>query len=166
MATIEPNLAKLEEMAHYLIFRCQNKKNFGKTVLFKLLYFSDFNHYKKNFEPISGEQYRKLEFGPAPAHFQAILKNLHDSGAIDYEEQKNEKEPWIFRSVKDPEIKLLAKNELETIDCVIKKLGHMNATEISRLSHEDNPYKASKLNEIISYGLVHYRSEDIESKVE
>lgn len=166
MTKKEPNLAKLEEMTHYLIYKCQGKKNFGKTVLFKLLYFSDFNYYKKNFESISNEQYKKLEFGPAPIHFQIVLKSLYDNGAIDYKEQKKDKEPFVFKSTKDPNLKILTKDEISTIDQVIKKLGHLNANEISKLSHEDNPYKSSKLNEIISYGLVLYRSKEVEDKVE
>ncbi|MFA4907858.1 MAG: Panacea domain-containing protein [archaeon] len=162
----QTNLAKLEEMTHYIISKCDSKNTFGKTVLFKLLYFSDFNHYKTHFEAISNEEYRKIEHGPAPKHFNLVLERLAKGGKVEYKENKKQKEPWVFKSKVEPQIKYLNNDELKTIDRVIKKLGHLNATEISSLSHSDNPYKATKLKEIISYGLVFYRPEDIERQVE
>jgi len=160
------NLQKLEEMAHYIVDQCQSKDNFGKVVFWKLLYFSDFNHYKRKFSAISNEQYRKIDLGPAPCHFDKILENLQAKGKIEVTPNKNEKEPWIFRSLEKPQTEHLNKDELATIDNVIHKLGHLRAGEISDLSHEDNPYKASEDGKIISYGLVFYRNNDIQAKVE
>ena len=42
-------------MIHYIIYRCQKKPNFGRTILYKLLYFSDFNFYELYEKPLSGE---------------------------------------------------------------------------------------------------------------
>lgn len=162
----QTNLAKLEEMTHYIISKCGNKKTFGKTVLFKLLYFSDFNHYKNNFEAISNENYKKLEFGPAPEHFNLVIEKLSKEGKINYTERKYKAESWSFKSMVEPNLNLLTEKEIRTIDKVIEKVGHLTATQISNLSHEDNPYKASKLNDIINYGLVFYRSKDTERQVE
>ena len=38
---------KFKCLLSYIINRCENKKNVGKTVICKLLYFSDFNYYEK-----------------------------------------------------------------------------------------------------------------------
>jgi len=70
------NSEKLSEMVHYIIYKCGKNTNFGKTVLYKLLYFSDFNHYKKNNKSITNEEYRKIEFGPAPVHIAIIIDKL------------------------------------------------------------------------------------------
>jgi uncharacterized phage-associated protein len=166
MAENNPNLAKLSEMTHYIISKCQKKEDFGKTVLWKLLYFSDFNYYKNNFEAISNEEYRKLEHGPAPKHFDKILQQLVNEKKVDYQESKEDFDKWTFKSLVNPELKFLEKKEVDAIDKVIQKLGHCKGQELSNLSHEDNPWKASKINEIIDYGLVFYRSKAVEDRVE
>lgn len=166
MTENEPNLAKLSEMMHYIIAKCQDNGDFGKTVLWKLLYFSDFNYYKNNFEGISNEEYHKIDFGPAPKHFDRVLNKLITAKKVECEESKASFETWKFKSLKNPDFKFLKKEEIQTLDNVIKKLGHCKAFEISNLSHEDNPWKASKNNEIIDYGLVFYRSKAVEDRVE
>lgn len=166
MTKVVPNISKLAEMTHYIIYKCQPMPHFGKTVLYKLLYFSDFNHYKKYFGAISNEEYRKLEFGPAPSHFDNALDKLTKDEKVEYFAPKKDGDAWIFKPLKKPETTLLNNEELQTIDKVLKKLGCMNATKISKLSHEDNPYKSSKLKEIIDYNLVFYRDEFVEKQVE
>ena len=39
----KPVNEKLKETAYYILNKCASGNFFGKTVLFKLLYFSDFN---------------------------------------------------------------------------------------------------------------------------
>ena len=39
---IEFNLGKYKAVIHYIISKCGFKDNVGRTVLYKLLYFSDF----------------------------------------------------------------------------------------------------------------------------
>jgi transcriptional regulator with XRE-family HTH domain len=41
---------KMKDMILYILGKCAQKPNIGKTVLNKLLYFSDFNFYEKNGE--------------------------------------------------------------------------------------------------------------------
>lgn len=157
---------KFLEMVHYIILKCQNNKDFGKTVLWKLLYFSDFNYYKKNFKAISNEEYRKIEHGPAPKHFDKAIEKLIKENKIECQVSKGKYEKWKFKSLKEPQINFLQKEEIQTIDKVIQKLGCCKAKEISNLSHEDNPWKVSKNYELIDYGLVFYRSKEIEARVE
>ncbi len=53
-------------MLHYIIYSVGNLPHIGKTVLWKLMYFSDFDYYELYEKHLTGEQYRKLEHGPAP----------------------------------------------------------------------------------------------------
>lgn len=41
------NNEKFKTVLSYIIYRCENKDNVGKTIICKLLYFSDFNDYEK-----------------------------------------------------------------------------------------------------------------------
>jgi uncharacterized phage-associated protein len=157
------NSEKLSEMVHYIISKCSSNPNFGKTVLYKLLYFSDFNHYKKNNKSITNEDYRKIEFGPAPVHIAIILDKLEKEKKI---ETKQFPQNTKYKLLEAPKLSKLSKEEISTIDKVIKKLGAFSATQISNLSHKDNPYLVSKDKEIIDYDLVFYRAESLEKQVE
>jgi hypothetical protein len=50
----------------YILERCAGKTNAGETVLYKLLYFSDFNYYEMYEEHLTGAKYRKLPYGVVP----------------------------------------------------------------------------------------------------
>ena len=52
---INYNPEKFKAMIHYIIGRCEFKDNLGRSVLFKLLYFSDFDNYEIYEQSISGE---------------------------------------------------------------------------------------------------------------
>ena len=60
---------KFKAMIHYIISRHQFKDNLGRVVLFKLLYFSDFDNYEIYEKSISGETYLGKRMGPVPSHF-------------------------------------------------------------------------------------------------
>ncbi len=64
------NIEKFKQVLHYIIHQCGSLENVGKTVLFKILYFTDFDYYELYEEKLTGEPYRKLPLGPAPVHFE------------------------------------------------------------------------------------------------
>lgn len=154
----EFNREKYKQFLHYIIHRCAGIENVGKTVLFKISYFSDFDYYELFEEKLTGESYRKISYGPAPCHFDELVKELEDEGKIiqlttqygSYDQQK-------YLSQKTPDASLLNGNEIQVIEEVISKYSHMNATQISEFSHGDMPYKATEDNDIIDYELVFYR---------
>ena len=57
---------KFKNVLLYILERCAGKPNVGETVLYKLLYFADFNYYELYEEHLTGAKYRKLPFGPVP----------------------------------------------------------------------------------------------------
>lgn len=73
---------KFKDLLHYLIFRCGARNNVGKTVLYKLLYFSDFNFFELYEKSLTNESYRKLPRGPAPIHFDVAIDELIDEEKI------------------------------------------------------------------------------------
>ncbi len=161
----KPVNEKLKETSLYILDKCAEGKFFGKTILFKLLYFSDFNFYKLHYISITGENYRKLPFGPAPCSFDEIMDNLSGEGKIKIIVNKTNGS-YKFKVLKEPKIELLNGEEIKIIDKVIEKIGHCNATEISKLSHSDTPWQVTNDKEIINYDLVFYRDKETINKVE
>jgi len=154
----EFNKEKFKQVLHYIIASCGHTDNVGKTVLFKLPYFSDFNYYELYEEKMTGETYIHIPRGPAPRHFDEITVELEAEGKISHFETKyygrNQNK---YVSLSEPDTSLLSEQELKVIKDVLEKCAQMNATEISELSHKDMPYKATKEGCEIDYDLVFYR---------
>ena len=67
---------KFKQVLHYIISKVGTRDNVGKTVLYKMLYFSDFDYYELRNKSITGENYFKLPNGPAPSHFEKNVEEL------------------------------------------------------------------------------------------
>lgn len=152
------NKDKFRELLHYIIHECGSKENIGKTTLYKILYFCDFDYYELHETPITGETYLKLEHGPAPEHFAKAIAELRAKKLIKiekavyggYDQEK-------FLSLIEPKLANLSAPEKLVVDKVIGKLCNMNASQISSYSHLDMPWKATQERDIIDYKLVFYR---------
>lgn len=149
---------KIKQLIHYLIYKCQNKKTFGKTVLFKLMYFSEFNYYELYGKSITDEIYKKLPHGPVPNNFNECFSELK------IENKVNEKNNPFYNdiisrygSLKKPDTSLLSDKELNVIDDVIKNLSNLNSVEISEYCNGDNPWRLTKFHSKINPEFVFYR---------
>lgn len=149
---------KFKDVLHYIISKCGNKKNVGKTVIYKLLYFSDFNFFELYEHSLTNEDYRKLPYGPAPIHFDICIKELENENRIKVETQEDyfNKPMFKYNSLKKPK-NVLEPKELDVINDVISKLSKMNANQISEYSHGDMPWRATEEMDIIDYAYVFYR---------
>jgi uncharacterized phage-associated protein len=58
------------------------KINPWKTKLNKLLFYSDFTHFKQTGFSISGATYKAILLGPVPNNFQSIYEFLSDNGIV------------------------------------------------------------------------------------
>src|SRR5450759_887933 len=149
---------KFKNVLLYILERCAGKPNVGETVLYKLLYFSDFNYYELYEEHLSGASYRKLPYGPVPLSFEKIVNSMIEKGEIKKikTEYFNKLQTRYLPLQKADLTKLLA-SQKEVIDKVIEQMSDLSAVSISHYSHNDMPWKASKECEIISYELAFYR---------
>jgi len=155
------NKPKFETVLLYILNECKDLPNVGKTVLFKLLYFIDFDSYELREKSITGETYCKLPRGPAPEHFESIITGLKKKNAIKEERilVGPDIEQHHFHALIKSDLKLLDGEELKIINNVIQKLSSMNARQISAYSHGDLPWRATPSNEVIDYNLVFYRDD-------
>ena len=154
----EFNKEKFKAVLHYIVNKCGCRDNVGRTVIFKLLYFSDFNFFELYENSLTNEVYTKYPRGPVPYHFHEALNEL-----VNEEKVLEKSVPFLnynkynYSSLKKPDISILTDKELEVIDDVIEKLSSMNATQISDYSHGDMPWKATEDREPINYAFVFYR---------
>lgn len=160
------NKEKFKTVLLYIVSRCENKSNVGKTVLCKLLYFSDFNCYEIEEKSITGETYIKFEKGPLPDHFLEIEEEMIENGELNKTKIKYPNyEQFKYSIIRFPDLSLLTSNELSIINDVIDKLGDMTANEISEYSHGDTPWKIAEDQEKLDPEYVFYRDEKYSVRV-
>ena len=160
------DMEKFKMVLHYIIYKCGFRNTVGRTVLHKLLYFSDFNYFEQHNQSITNEEYRKKERGPVPIHFESAIEELKEEGKVRLGKRRLPCGKVMNRyfSVTAPEIDL-SEDELSVIDKVIKDLSHMNGKQIGEHSLFDEPVKLTDDGETISYDLVSSRVSESKNKV-
>lgn len=150
---------KFREVLLYILEKTAGKFNVGQTVLYKLLYFADFNYYEKFEEQLTGAKYIKNHFGPTPVAFKSIIDEMIAKKEVAVDCNKFfGKDQTKFIALRRANLRVINGAEKEVIDDVLQKLSDMNAKQISEFSHEDTPWKIAKDGESIDYEAVFYRS--------
>ena len=149
---------KFKNVLLYILERCAGKPNVGETVLYKLLYFADFNYYELYEEQLTGAKYRKLPYGPVPQKLDSIIKQMIDDGYLQRVKTAYQGYPQTrYLPLQKANLTELLASEKEVIDRVIEQMSDWSATAISNYSHKDIPWIASKEGEEINYELAFYR---------
>ena len=152
---------KLKNVILYILEKCGGKPNIGETVLYKLLYFIDFDNFEIFGKPITGMNYVNRQFGPVPA----VKEYINTVGEmIDYEQLKVFAQEYYgltqkrYVALVNYDSDSLSLREVRVIDSVINRLSNMGAREIEKYVHEDAPWKLTKEKEIIPYFLAFERN--------
>ncbi len=151
-------ISKFKNVLLYILERCAGKPNVGETVLYKLLYFSDFNYYELYEEHLTGAKYRKLPFGPVPQKLDTIIGQMIEKGQLQRVKSEYHGYPQTrYLPLMKADLTKLMASEKEIIDRVIEQMSDWSAAAISNYSHKDMPWLASKEGAEINYELVFYR---------
>ncbi len=76
---------RLREAALYVIEKCRNAEWFGLVKLNKMLWRADFEAFATRGQPVTGRQYQRLRYGPAPVEMPSVLNDLKKDGYIEVE---------------------------------------------------------------------------------
>jgi transcriptional regulator with XRE-family HTH domain len=151
-------VSKFKNVLLYILERCAGKPNVGETVLYKLLYFSDFNYYELYEEHLTGAKYKKLPYGPVPQNLDTIIGQMMETGMIQrIKTEYYDKMQTRYIPLTKADLTELKASEKEVIDKVIEQMSDWSASAISSYSHKDMPWLASKEGEEINYELAFYR---------
>ncbi|MDP2641279.1 MAG: DUF4065 domain-containing protein [Candidatus Yanofskybacteria bacterium] len=154
---------KFEQTLLYILAKIGGKPNIGQTVLYKLLYFIDFDYYEKFEDQLIGAKYIKNHFGPTPVMFAKFIERLEKEGKVEKIKSKfykHEQTKYLVNPNEALDLSALSAQELAHIDWEIDRLGDLTATQISALSHLDTPWVAAKDREPLEYEHVFYRPEE------
>jgi len=125
-------VTKLKNVLLCILERCAGKPNVGETVLFKLLYFSDFNSYELYEEHLTGANYRKLPFGPVPQKLDTIIGQMIEQGQLQRVKTEHCGYPQTrYLPLVKSDLTELRASEKDVVDRVIEQMSDWSATAIS-----------------------------------
>jgi transcriptional regulator with XRE-family HTH domain len=155
----QKNLEKFREVLIYILNKVGAKSNIGETVIYKLLYFIDFDYYEKYEEQLIGATYMKNRYGPTPLEFRKIVDQMIAKGELIEAKDKYFEYPQRkYLPLRKADLSLLRGNEIEVIDDVLDRLSDMNSRQISDYSHNDVPWLTTEDGSVIEYEAVFYRT--------
>ena len=155
------NINKFKEVLLYILGKIGSRPNIGQTVLYKLLYFIDFDYYEKFEEQLIGATYIKNTYGPTPISFAKIVKQMEAEGKlVEVKSKYFDRDQTKYIPVTEADVSSLRGQELKHIDDALLRLAHLTAKQLSELSHKDTPWLVAKDREILDYEYVFYRPEE------
>jgi len=155
----QESVDKFKQTLLYITEKIGALPNVGQTVLYKLLYFCDFDYYEKFEEQLIGAKYIKNHHGPTPIAFRKIVDDMISNGEIEELKTKYFQYDQIkYLPVQKPNLSTFSAREIQHIDEVLSRLANKSATELSNLSHEDVPWVTAEEGQEIDYEAVFYRT--------
>lgn len=165
---IEFNSEKFKQLFLYILEKCGSKPNVGETVIYKLLYFCDFDFFEIKELPLTGMKYKKMQFGPVPdqSMFLKVIREMRENGMIERLTRSYLGNTMQTKYINFAPADLSCFNfeSIKIIDAVINRLSDMSARQIEDHSHADHPWQAASDNEEIDYSSVFSRTGEFAQK--
>lgn len=153
---------KFKHVLLYILKKVGGKPNVGMTVIYKLLYFIDFDYYEKYEEQLMGLAYIKNHHGPTPILFKRLVEQMIKNNEAEMIKSKFYHFPqtkFLINPAIEPNLTILNGQEKEHIDWELQRLSDLTATELSLLSHKDVPWISAETGNQLDYESVFYRTE-------
>ena len=141
---------KFRELLLYIAKQSESDPRFGSVKLNKVLYYSDMRAYLELGESITGATYQHLQEGPAPTALLPVRRDMIDDGDATMEPRR-----YLTRTQqrlvprREPNRSLFSRDELATVDGVIRELWELDAGGVSALSHQEWGWRLTDMGETI-----------------
>ncbi len=164
----EEKVEKFKEILLYILKKVGGKPNVGMTVIYKLLYFIDFDYYEKYEQQLMGLIYFKNHHGPTPPLFEYVVNELIKDKKIEKIKSSFYEYPqtkYLINPETKIDLSILNGQEQEHIDWELQRLSDMTASDLSELSHKDVPWISAKQSEQLDYEGVFYRDSNTSVRI-
>lgn len=148
-----------EKLLNLIIYFVKNTKHCGKTKLFKLLFFSDFQSFKETGKSITGLKYFTWPHGPAPVElaneFKSPSEDFHKNFSVTKLDNSDRLNIMPRKDIKFDD-KHFTKKELAIIDNIAYIYKEASGNDIVEVSHlKNSPWKKTLesrgKNKVIDY---------------
>jgi transcriptional regulator with XRE-family HTH domain len=150
IAVSKMDIPKFKTVLLYILEQCAGRPNVGDTVLRKLLYFTDFDHYELYEGHLTGARYKRMPYGPVPVGIEQILESMIKNDEVQrIKTTYFDKPQQRYIPLVKPDMTKLNAAEKEVIDRVINRYADWSAKSLSEHSHNDMPWKVTKEGQYI-----------------
>lgn len=159
----QEKVEKFRQILFYILKKVGGKPNVGMTVLYKLLYFMDFDYYEKYEDQLMGLVYIKNHHGPTPLLFEKLIGDMVKNGQVEIVKSKFYQYPqtkYLVNPTIEPVLSILNGQEQEHIDWELQRLSDFTANQLSELSHKDVPWISAENGQPLDFESVFYRTSE------
>ena len=142
---------RLEELMLYIADRCENDPYFGSTKLNKVLFLSDMFFYAQTGETITGAEYQRLPFGPAPRRMVPVLERLQtEQRGYMRTRQTSIGTQKRLVALADPDLSMFSGEQIAQVEKVLRLVQNQKANELSDTTHRDATWRFARDGETIN----------------
>lgn len=140
----------VQKLINTIIYFTMERRN--KTVLAKMLFYLEFNFFRKFGTPVIGLPFLKMNYGPMPKHFHYVLDDLDLHNVVNMDiEYFDQYEYHVLRANKEFNSDIFSEEEMEMLAKVLKHFRNFNSSTISEISHLEKGWINTKLKKTIDY---------------
>jgi hypothetical protein len=128
---------KLKDLIHEVAFATRDIHGFGRTKLYKVMWFFEARQYVIRGDAFSGATYVRDVNGPRLKHYEKWFRELEYEGRIKcFDEKVYNHTMKRVKGLKAPRPGLLSAEQSQDLKFWIKTVSEMTASEVSEYSHD------------------------------
>ena len=136
------SLFSKEKTEQAVLFFAKNMAPY-KTALNKLLFYSDFLHFKQTGRSLTGLCYAAIDFGPVPNHYSSLYEMMTDEGLIKIEGSITDfgyTERIVPGDSKYFNDSIFSSSEIGVLQQILNRFKAQSTREIVDLSHQEEAW--------------------------
>ena len=141
---------KLAQLLLYVAQKVQGDPRAGKTKLHKILFFSDFEAYRRTGKSVSGEHYVKYDQGPFLKPLDSTVSKLSNRGQASWAPPNQWNETRLVPRG-EIDVSLLTDQDRQIVDATVRRFWGLSASAVSNLSHRLFGWQTTPNGQEISY---------------
>ncbi|SRR5260221_1035450 len=145
-----------------ILYFAHHVRQLGRTKLWKLLYYLDFDHFERYGTSVTGEEYWKWDNGPVPSSGLAMVHRMEANGDIVVTPESTGMQNPLLRVCPERgyDKDVFSASEWETLKAVARKWKFHSARDMSHATHGEPPWQQTERNAVIRYDLALQRGND------
>lgn len=151
------NYEKFSNAVLYLLSACPQKP--GVVALVKMLFFCDYDHYRRNLRSITEARYLAMKMGPVVEDYATLFTRMEAEGLVAQQrvhvgavQEKHE-----FTGLSKPNLDVFSDSEMDSLRRVVVELGSMTGRSLVQKAHSEGPWQMvwdeQRPNRAIPYSL-------------
>lgn len=128
-----------EKTKQVILYFAQRQQPY-KTKMNKLLFYTDFWHFRNNVQSITGLKYKAIQHGPVPNNYDVLFGSLTNEDIIESDctlTDNGELERFFPAQGREFDPSIFSHDEMETLEYIANKFKNTSAREIVGISHNE-----------------------------